>query len=283
MKLFATKVWGTALDQGVPLATFGSNGHVNRLLKLASHGDRLVFVGTKTSRTPPELQGRILSMAEFGFQPVRSLDYFRKEDLDPRDFDEKGNFKFPFGVPIVRGWMFNPQPLVNEAIKQKLTMLSTPGAEEITSPVDIAAILALSNFEVALPPIPQLQKMLAINNLLKPTTGPTPSDATYEVTKTTQETSFTYAMRYGVTDIWKVGHAFNVVDRLKSINQHIPVEIGATAWKVELQQKWPDAVTAHTMEQKVFQILEKKRTTGERINCTQAELGTAWQQAIMGD
>lgn len=125
--------------------------------------------------------------------------------------------------------------------------------------------------------------MRELNALLNPTTGPTPSDATYEVTKTAQEPSFTYAMRYGTTEIWKVGHAVDVIDRLKAINQHIPIEIGATAWKVELQQKWPDAVTAHAMEQKVFQILEKKRTTGERVWCTQAELGTAWQQAIMGD
>jgi hypothetical protein len=103
------------------------------------------------------------------------------------------------------------------------------------------------------------------------------------VTKSAQEVSWTYALRYGDKDIWKVGHATNVVERLKSINQHIPFEIGATQWKVELQQKWPDAITAHAMEQKVFQLLEKKRTTGERIGCTQRELGTAWQQAIMGD
>ncbi|CAN7383904.1 hypothetical protein LJR016_002258 [Devosia sp. LjRoot16] len=283
MKLFATKVWGTSLDQGVPIATFGSNGHVNRLLKLASHGDRLIFVGTKTSRTRPELQGRILSMAEFGFQPLRSLDYFKREDLDPRDFDEKGNFKFPFGVPIVRGWMFEPQPRVNEAIRQKLTMLSTPGAEEITGADDIAAILSLPHHEVVLPPIPQLAKMLAINNLLKPTTGPAPSDATYEVTKTAQETSWTYAMRYGNTNIWKVGHATSVKGREDEINKHIPFEIGIAMWKAELQQKWPDAVTAYAMEQKVFDILKPWRTTGERINCTLAELGTAWQQAIMGD
>lgn len=283
MKLFATKVWGTALDQGVPLATFGSSGHLNRLLKLARHGDRLVFVGTKTSRTPPDFQGRILSMAEFGFQPLRSLDHLRKEDLDPRDFDEKGNFKFPFGVPIVRGWMFETKPLVNDVIRQKLTMLSTPGVEEIVDAADAAAILKLRQHEVALPPIPQLAKMLAINNLLRPTTGPTPSDASYEVTKSAQETSFTYAMRYGTTDIWKVGHSTNVMDRLSTINQHIPFEIGATQWKVELQQKWPDAVTAHTMEQRVFELLANKRTTGERLSCTMAELGTAWQQAIMGD
>ena len=222
-------------------------------------------------------------MAEFGFQPLRSMDYFSKKDLDPRDFDEKGNFRFPFGVPIVRGWIFDPQPLLSEAIRQKLTMLSTPGAEEIRGADDIAAILSLPHKEITLPPIPQLIKMRAINSLLKPTTGPTPSDTSYEVSKSAQEASFTYAMRYGDKDMWKVGHAMSVIDRLEAINQHIPFEIGAIQWKVELQQRWPDSITAHAMEQKVFQILATKRTTGERIGFTQAELGTAWQQAIMGD
>jgi hypothetical protein len=34
-------------------------------------------------------------------------------------------------------------------------MLSTPGAEQITSSDDVAAILTLSHYEVPLPPIPQ--------------------------------------------------------------------------------------------------------------------------------
>jgi hypothetical protein len=159
VKLFATKVWGSALDGRVPIATFGSSGHVNRLLRLASHGDRLVMVGTKTEHTGQENRGRILSMCEFGFQPLRSLDYLKKEELDPRDFDEKGNFKFPFGVPMVRAWAFDEKPLLSDVIKQKLTMLSTPGAEEIITESDIRAILALQSREVTLPEIPQLASM----------------------------------------------------------------------------------------------------------------------------
>jgi hypothetical protein len=283
MKLFATKVWGSALDGRVPIATFGSSGHVNRLLRLASHGDRLVMVGTKTERTGQENRGRILSMCEFGFQPLRSLDYLKKEELDPRDFDEKGNFKFPFGVPMVRAWAFDGKPLLAEVIKQKLTMLSTPGAEEIIAESDIRAILALPAREVTLPEIPQLASMRRINDLLRPTTGPTPSDATYEVERSAQETSWTYAMRFGTTNIWKVGHTTSVKSREDEVNKHIPFEIGIAKWKAEMTQKWPDAVTAYAMEQKVFELLKARRTTGERVQCSVSELGTAWQQAIMGD
>jgi hypothetical protein len=184
---------------------------------------------------------------------------------------------------MVQAWAFDTKPLLSDLIRQKLTMLSTPGAEEIIDPVDIAAILGLPQREVKLPPIPQLESMKRINNLLRPTTGPKPTDANYEVERSAQEQSWTYAMRFGTTNIWKVGHSTSVKGREDEVNKHIPFEIGIEKWKVELQQKWPDAVTAHAMEQKIFDILKTKRTTGERINCTQSELGTAWQQAIMGD
>ncbi|MFB9984357.1 hypothetical protein ACFSQQ_16515 [Mesorhizobium kowhaii] len=265
------------------MATFGSQGHMSRLLAISDPGDRLVFVGTKTERTSLELQGRILSMAEFGRLRLRTLDYFTKDQLDLRDFDAQGNFKFPHGVPIVRGWVFNPQPLANDLLKQRLTMLATPGVEELTDPADIAAILALPSSPFEPPPNQQFDRMRRVNDALKPTTGPTPSNSTYEVEKSAMETSWTYAMRFGSTSIWKIGHALSVSGRLGEINRHIPYEIGIPFWKIEFQQKWPDAITAHAMEQKVLEILDAKRTTGERINCSQRELGTAWQRAIVGD
>ncbi|TPK49606.1 hypothetical protein FJ492_00475 [Mesorhizobium sp. B2-5-4] len=265
------------------MATFGSEGHMSRLLAISAPGDRLVFVGTKTDRTSQEHQGRILSMAEFGRLRLRTLDYFTKDQLDQRDFDTRGNFKFPFGVPIVRGWVFNPQPLVNELLKQRLTMLATPGVEELTDPDDVDKIMALPSTPFEPPPNLQFDQMRRVNDALKPTTGPIPSTSNYEVERSAMDTSWTYAMRFGNTNISKIGHATSVPGRLAEINKHIPHEIGIAIWKIELQQKWPDAITAHAMEQKVFEILEGKRTTGERINCSQKELMTAWQRAIVGD
>lgn len=283
MRLFATRVWGNPVGGNIPMATFGSEGHMVRLLAISNPGDRLVFIGTKTERTSPELQGRILSMAEFGRLRLRTLDYFSKDELDPRDFDARGNFKFPHGVPIVRGWAFDPQPFVNDVLKQRLTMLATPGVEELIDSDDIAKIMGLPATAFEPPPNPQFDRMRRINDTLKPTTGPTPSNSSYEAERSAMETSFTYAMRFGTTSICKVGHAMSVSGRLAEINKHIPHEIGIAQWKVELEQKWPDAITAHAMEQKVFELLDPKRTTGERINCTQKELYTAWLKAIVGE
>lgn len=77
MKIFATRVWGLGFER-VPIATFGSEGHLTRLLKLAQRGDRLVFVGTMADRPPPPPQGRLLGMAEIDFEPLRTLEIVPK-------------------------------------------------------------------------------------------------------------------------------------------------------------------------------------------------------------
>ncbi|AIC29517.1 hypothetical protein IE4771_PA00010 (plasmid) [Rhizobium etli bv. mimosae str. IE4771] len=48
----------------IPIATFAMKGDLDRLLRLAKRGDRLVFVGTQTDRTSNKNQGRVLGMAD---------------------------------------------------------------------------------------------------------------------------------------------------------------------------------------------------------------------------
>lgn len=107
MKLFATRVWGMGFER-IPIATFGMKGHVDRLLRLAQRGDRVVFVGTQTERTDEENRGKILGMAEVGSEPLKTLDLIDRADLDQRDFDASGNFKFPHAVALTRAWRFEP-------------------------------------------------------------------------------------------------------------------------------------------------------------------------------
>lgn len=123
MKLFATRVWGFGFAR-LPLATFGVKGNLGRLLTLAKRGDRLMFVGTQTERTAPEHQGRILGMAEIGFEPLRTLDLVEREALDPRDFDAAGNFKFPHAVATTRVWQFEPAPVLTQLLSRQLTMVA---------------------------------------------------------------------------------------------------------------------------------------------------------------
>lgn len=279
MRLFATRVWGTSFGR-IPLATFTMEGHRRRLLKLAKRGDRLVFVGTQTERTAEEKRGRLLGMAEIGFEPLRTLDLVSREELDPRDFDTDGEFRFPFAVPLIRAWEFVHMPLLMDVLPKQLPMIATPGVVELDD-ADAERVLALPFEEVALPTLPALANMRRLNEFFRPTTGPRPTDATYSVTRSAQDTSWTYALRYGKRNMFKVGHTTNVGERLDAINQHIPIELGVERWEPMLQQKWETANKAYDMEQRVFALLSGKRSGYERIQCSEKELNSAWQAALI--
>lgn len=279
MRLFATRVWGTSFGR-IPLATFTMEGHQQRLLRLADRGDRLAFVGTQTERTSEEKRGRLLGMAEIGFEPLRTLDHVDREELDPRDFDADGRFRFPFAVPLVRAWEFIHTPLLMDVLPKQLPMLATSGVVELDAS-DAERVLALVAEEVALPMLPALAKMRRLNEFFRPTTGPRPTDATYSVTRSAQDTSWTYALRYGKRNMFKVGHTTNVQERRDAINQHIPLELGVEIWEPALQQKWDTATKAYDMEQRVFALLSGKRSGYERIQCSEKELNSAWQAALI--
>jgi hypothetical protein len=223
VQIFATRVWGFGLTKA-PIATFGSQGHLNRLLRLAKRGDCLVFVGTKTERTDPQLQGRLLGMGEIGFESFRTLEVMDRTDLDDRDFDGQGRYKFPHAVAIVRAWRFPAKPLLTEYLTAQLTMIATPGVEKLSAE-DARRVLALEAEEITLPKLPALQRMRRVNEILRPTTGPRPADAAYEVTRSVQERAWTYLLRFGKRNIWKVGHTQDVKKRVDDVNMHVPTEI----------------------------------------------------------
>ncbi|MBF0678424.1 MAG: hypothetical protein IR164_05720 [Devosia sp.] len=281
MRLFGTRVWGFGFTRR-PLATFGAKGHVDSLLRKAQRGDRLVFVGTQTDRTDPSNRGRILGMGEFGFESLSTLDLVDRTDLDPRDFDANGQFKFPYAVPMIRAWAFDPAPRLMDTIKEQMSMAATSGFEEIDDPEDVAAILALKAVSVDLPTLPALERMRRLNDALRPTTGPRPGEGgTFEVTRITSGDHWTYGLRYGKRDVWKIGYSVDVNGRVESINQHIPIELGIEAWTPVYRQKMQSAGAAYRMEQRVLELLAAKRSGFERVRCTQSELQTAWQQAFL--
>jgi hypothetical protein len=63
-------------------------------------------------------------MAEIGFEPLRTLDLVGRADLDERDFDAAGNFKFPHAVALTRAWRFDPPPLLTQAISKQPAMVA---------------------------------------------------------------------------------------------------------------------------------------------------------------
>lgn len=280
MRLFATRVWGFGFSR-VPLATFGVKGHVDRLLRLADRGDRVVFVGTQTERTEQQNRGKILGMGEIGFEPLRTLDLVGRAELDDRDFDAAGNFKFPHAVALTRAWRFEPPKLLTQTISRQLSMVATSGVEEIDDPADVAAILTLAAIEMDLPVVPALERMRRLNDALRNTIGPRPTEGSYEVSRTLEGETWAYGLRFGKRDVWKIGWAVDIDGRCAEINQHIPVELGLEQWRVAFRQKMNDRQSAYDMEQRVLELLSAKRKGFERVHCSQSEMQSVWQQAFI--
>lgn len=109
-----------------------------------------------------------------------------------------------------------------------------------------------------------------------PTTGPRPSQWKGMIVREDGPAS-TYALRFGTSDLWKIGFASNVDDRLAQVNQHVPVELLGDGWRLELRLDWPNQEMAYAMEQEVLLRLFDQRTMFERVSCSRERLESAWE------
>jgi hypothetical protein len=110
-----------------------------------------------------------------------------------------------------------------------------------------------------------------------PTTGPRPSGYSTTMVRSIAEPSFAYALRFGSSDIWKIGHTQNLENRLKQIRCHVPDEILGMNWEVFATHACHDSLQAFALEQALFAMLREYRTTGERIGCSRTRLVAAWR------
>ncbi|MCR4268435.1 hypothetical protein [Nitratireductor sp. ZSWI3] len=281
MKVFITRVWGFGPERW-PVITFGLEGNRDSLLQDSLPGDRIVFVGTLREPTPEPLRGRLLGMAEIGRIAVDTLDVIGDDFRGPNDYDEAGHFRWPKAILMVRAWRFMPQPMLLDVLAEQLPYHATSQAVLLQGG-DADAIMSLNAEEVEIPASEALVKARLLDKALnsgRPTTGPEPKSWEGSTGRDVNRTAFTYAFRFGRTDIWKIGHAVDVKERLKQVNCHIPPEAVPERWNAKFQQAWDSETDAYAMEQRVLQTLAAGRTDGERVRCTEAELWTAWLGGI---
>lgn len=281
MNIFATRVWGFDPAHW-PVIPFGREGDRDGLLRKSAVGDRIVFVGTQNEPTDENQRGKLLGMAEIGRRTVDTLDVVDKDFLNSNSYDEQGRFKWPKGLLMIRAWRFERQPLLLDVLTAQLPRAATSQAV-LLSPEDATSVLALNTIEVTLPDSEPLGKARLLDQALnvgKPTTGPMPSSWSGSTGRDVSREAFTYAFRFGKTNIWKIGHAVDVSQRLGQVNLHIPSEVVPDRWNFAYEQKWPDEVAAYSMEQRVLNALNQYRTVNERIKCTESEVVSAWLQAI---
>jgi hypothetical protein len=99
------------------------------------------------------------------------------------------------------------------------------------------------------------------------------------VTRDATQSAFTYVLRFGSRDIWKIGHAVDVQARLTEVNKHVPYEVLGERWSVTEQEQCPSETDAYQMEQRVLTALRTPSSVGERVCCSRRELDAAWRAA----
>ena len=187
---------------------------------------------------------------------------------------------------MLRAWRFDPAPLANEVFENKnLPHNAQTQAVELLER-DEATIRELNWVEVELPQTAERERQQRIADALNPEPtkpGPVAAPGTHEVTVTDKDEVWTYAARFGSSSTWKIGQTSNLDKRLGELNAHVPVEYLAEQWWIGRHHKWTSVERAQEMEQRVLQILDDKRTVGERVQCGEKQLDDAWIEAIAGN
>ena len=281
MRIFITRVWGFDPERW-PVITFSLEGNRDRLLKESSPGDRIAFVGTLREPTPEPMRGKLLGMAEIGRIPVDTVDVIGDDVRSSHDYDEEGQFRWPKAIPMVRAWRFTPPPMLLDVLEEQLPYHATSQAVAL-SRVDADAVLKLDTTPATLPELDSIANAKLLDQALaagNPTTGPKPSSWTREASRDVEREAFTYAFRFGSSDIWKIGHTVDVSERLKQVNCHIPTEVILEAWNAVYRQRWESETDAYAMEQRVLKALDHHRTEGERVRCSEEQIWSAWLNGI---
>ncbi len=282
MKIFATRTWG--FDPIThPIIAFARDGDRNKLLKESRVDDCILIVGTLNDPTAEEDRGRLLGIAKFGRVEINALDVLDESVLRSDDFDSAGNYKWPKALGMTEAWRFPSKPLLKDALSEQLPRNATTQAV-LLNDADTERVKSLVAEKIIIPEskvIKRLRKREAVITGGKPTQGVIPSSWSSTVTRQLGEASITYALRFGVTDCWKVGHTSNMAQRLADINKHIPFEITKARWSIAYRQGWENETLAYEMEQKLFLELVKFRTEGERIQCSEEVLKSAWLKVII--
>lgn len=281
MKVFATRVWGFGTDW--PIITFTREGDRNNLIRNSLVGDRIVFVATQGEPVPVEDRGRILGMAEIGRRAVDTLDVLDPAVIKPHDYDERGQFRWPKALLMVRAWRFPERPFLKDVLSKQLPYNATSQAVELSA-IDAQAIMSLQAEELNLAQSDEMIRLRNLDEVLKSgrSHGPAPGTGSGVVNRSADQIGFTYCFRFGKSDAWKIGRTVDVAGRRDELNKNIPIHVTGHHWEAILQHRWPDLNKAHQMEQRVLDQLECHSIGGEMVRCSQANVEKAWNKALFG-
>lgn len=281
-RMFVKLFWG--FDPPTwPMVTFSQVGGLNRLLRNAGPRDLALFVGTSSAPTAIHERGKILGFAEFGRKRFDATKVEWPQPFPPNTYDAQGRFKWPHAVAMTRAWRISEPPKAarNLGFRIDVTIASNV---RLLDAERAAWVLSHPFVPVELPDVPALRSTRAMEDLLagnrRNSKGPAPSSWNGPVSRDATGEAFTYVLRFGKRDVWKVGWADDPAKRAAEVGVHVPEEAIGENWRIRITQRWESAAAAYAMEQRLLSILGPKRTQGERVACSEGEMNAAWARAM---
>jgi hypothetical protein len=281
MTVFLTKVWGFAVPCG-PLQ-FSMSGWRDRARALLSEGDLVIVVGTKELPTAPEDQGRLLGVMEPTREPVMSLDF--PMETFAHDFNEAGQYKWPFGLINRRAWTLLDRPLLEDMSSRQFNIDAAAGIVPLRDD-EADRILQLRRQEVqVLMPIGVLARLEGYETARR-RNAPEPTTTRSGVMHFRNAPAYTYAMEIqGASgSAFKIGWAFNYETRVRQFNLYALPKLGGLSYRVKLFHFWATARQAFRMEQALLRSFDAKRHASNReviYGVSYEELQTAWSAHVL--
>jgi hypothetical protein len=276
MTMYMTKVWGFSTPSG-PLQ-FGANGRRETARQILKPGDLVVLVGTKGQETSSDKQGRILGILEPTTEVVSSLDFeLQKRDID---FDEDGNYRWPFGLLVRKAWRFDhPLQLFEDVSSRQFSMDAASGIVALTDD-EAAKILKFPRKEVqTLSPI-RVRARIEGHEKARRRGAPPPTTTRRGVMHMRHAPAYTYAMviQRASIECFKIGWAFDYRARQREFNLAAVPDIGGVKYEIRLEHLWETAQQAFEMEQELLRQFDsaRHRSNREIIQVEFKVLQAAW-------
>jgi hypothetical protein len=278
VRVFARRLPAFTHVEGVAVAFAGAKGRA-RLLETAAPGDMLVVAGFAHEPTAQGDRGRLLGVVEFAPVAVDLSELCDVAELPATHLAGVGGPAWPHALPVVRAWTFDePRMRLSDAFRDPLVI--DPVERVVELDVEEAKLVDLLPKTEMAPTYDALRRRSGVLARavvpVGPTTGLRPTAWTAEVFQDPNAAAWTYLMRFGARDVWKIGHTQHLERRLEELNLHVPHEALNERWALVRSQRWENSLLAYEMEQRLLLALERFRTFGERAVCAQVEIANQW-------
>ena len=264
MTMFMTKVWGFH-GPSTPLqfSTEGWRANAREMLERAPSAV-VLLVATKGPQVDDRDKGRLLGIMEPTLEPVMSLDFDMQ--TRPQDFDESGNYKWPYGLFNRRAWRLLDRPSLDEISDRDFHMDSAfSGLVEMT-PEEEAKVRALRWEPIELLKSVRADTRIEGKDAVRRRGAPPPSTTRAGIMHMRSVPAHTYAMRikHASEIAFKIGWTFDATARQREFNLAAIPALGGLSYEIKLTHLWNTARSAFLMEQLILRHFDKHRHPANR-------------------